>query len=91
MDQNGTLKMKQNLTSDFQRCTTLIQRQCLTFTQRRDNVTQRRKNVAQRWYISTFLTVVHIVIHKVGNNHDIHRSLKWCIQNFKTFLKNMKI
>ena len=91
VDQNGTLKMKQNLTSDFQRCTTLIQRQCPTFTQRRDNVTQRRKNVAQRWYISTFLTVVHIVIHKVGNNHDIHRSLKCCIQSFKTFLKNMKI
>ena len=36
-----TLKMKQNPTSDFQRCTTLIQRQCPTFKQRRKNVTQR--------------------------------------------------
>ena len=26
-----------------------------------------------------FLTVVHIVIHNVGNNGDIHRSLKCCI------------
>ena len=44
------LKMKQNPTSDFQRCTTLIQRQCPTLKQRRNNVTQRRNNVAQRWY-----------------------------------------
>ena len=35
--------------------------------------------------ISTiFLTVVHIVIHNGGNNSGIHRSLKYCIQNFKT-------
>ena len=38
-----TLKMKQNPMSDFQRCTTLIQRQCPTLK-------QRRNNVAQRWY-----------------------------------------
>ena len=44
-----TLKMKQNLTSDFQRCTTLIQRQCPMLKNRRNNVTQRRNNVAQRW------------------------------------------
>ena len=43
-----TLKMKQNPTSDFQRCTTLIQRQCPTLKQRRNNVTQRQNNVAQR-------------------------------------------
>ena len=36
----------------------------------------------------SFLTVVHIVIHNGGN---IHRSLKCCIQNFKTSLKKMKI
>ena len=35
--------MKQNLTSDFQRCTALIQRQCPTLK-------QCRNNVAQRWY-----------------------------------------
>ena len=29
-----TLKMKQNSTSDFQRCTTLIQRRCPTLKQR---------------------------------------------------------
>ena len=33
--------MKQNLTPDFQRCTTLIQRQCATLKQRQNNVTQR--------------------------------------------------
>ena len=38
-----------------------------------------------------FLTVVHIVIHNGGNNGDIHRSLKYCIQNFKIPIKNMKI
>ena len=37
-----------------------------------------------------FLTVVHIVIHNGGNNGDIHRSLEYCIHNFKTSLKNMK-
>ena len=40
-----TLRMKQNPTSDFQRCTTLIQRQCLTLKQRRNNVTQRWYNI----------------------------------------------
>ena len=45
-----TLKMKQNPTSDFQRCTTLIQLQCPTLKQRRNNVTQCRNNVAQHWY-----------------------------------------
>ena len=40
-----TLKMKQNPTSDFQRCTTLIQRQCSTLKQRWNNVTQRWYNV----------------------------------------------
>ena len=35
--------------------------------------------------------MVHIVIHIGRNNGDIHRSLKYCIQNFKTSLKNMKI
>ena len=29
-----TLKIKQNLTSDFQRCTTLMERRCQTFKQR---------------------------------------------------------
>ena len=42
--------MKQYLTSDFQSCTTLIQRQRPTLKQRRNNVTQRRNNVAQRSY-----------------------------------------
>ena len=38
-----------------------------------------------------FLTVVHIVIHNSGNNGDIHRNLRYCIQNFKISLKNIKI
>ena len=38
-----------------------------------------------------FQTVVHIVIHSGGNNGDVHRSWKYCIQNFKTSLKNIKI
>ena len=40
--------------------------------------------------LKIFLNVVHIVIHNGGNNGDIHRSLKYYIQNFKTSLKNMK-
>ena len=39
----------------------------------------------------SFQTVIHFVIHNVGNNGDIHRSLKCCIQNCKTSLKNIKI
>ena len=38
-DINRTLKMKQNPTSDFQRFTTLIQCQCTTLKQHRNNVT----------------------------------------------------
>ena len=38
-----------------------------------------------------FLTVVHIVIYNAGNNGDIHRNWKCCMQNFKTSLKNIKI
>ena len=41
--------------------------------------------------LKKFLTVAHIAIHSVGNNADIHRSLKCCIQNYKTSLKNLKI
>ena len=133
-----TLKMKQNPTSDFQCCTTLIQSQCPTLKQRRNNVDtklfQPSVDVSETYiesnrasddcglcdivhvkYINSFysaiwesifllyinnwttneisknfLTVVHIVIHNVGNNGDIHRSLKCCIQNCKTSLKNMK-
>ena len=40
------LKMKQNMTSDFQLSTTLIQRQCSTLKQRRSNVAQHWYNVA---------------------------------------------
>ena len=39
----------------------------------------------------TFLEMVRIVIRNDGNNGDIHRSLKYCIQNFKASLKNIKI
>ena len=42
--------MQENPTSDFQRCRTLMQRQCSTLKQRRKNVTQRRFNIAQRRY-----------------------------------------
>ena len=40
-----TLKMKQNLTSDFKRCTTLTQRQYPTLKQSPNNVPQRCINV----------------------------------------------
>ena len=43
-----TLKRKQNPTSDLQRCTTLIQRQCPTLKQRRNNVAQGCINLASR-------------------------------------------
>ena len=49
-DVDPPLKMKQNAMSDFQSCTTLIQCQCPTLKQRRNNVTQSHNNVAQRWY-----------------------------------------
>ena len=37
-----------------------------------------------------FLRVVHTVIHNGGNNGDIHRSLKCCIRNYRTTLRNKK-
>ena len=48
-------------------------------------------NSASNEISKNVLTVVHIVICNGANNGDIHRSLKYCIQNFKTSLKNMKI
>ena len=57
-----TLKMKQNPTSDFQRCTTLIQRQCPTLKQRRNNVgttlIQRCFNLAS--------TLVKTILNPIG-------------------------
>ena len=41
-------------------------------------------------YQKNFLTVVHIVIHNGGNNGDIHRSLKYCIQNLCEKYENIK-
>ena len=35
--------------------------------------------------------MVHVVIHNGCNNGDIHKCLKYYIQNFKISLKNMKI
>ena len=57
--------MKQNLTSDFQRCTTLIQRQCPTLKQRRNNVTHRRNNVAQRCF-NLASTLVKSILNTIG-------------------------
>ena len=37
--------MKQNPKSNFQRCTTLVQRQCPTLKKRRNNVSKRQYNV----------------------------------------------
>ena len=42
-------KWKENPLSDFRRCIKLMQRQCLTLKQRRNNVAQRRYN-----FVSTF-------------------------------------
>ena len=38
-----------------------------------------------------FLKKTLTVVHNVGNNGDIHRRLKYCIENFKTPIKDMKI
>ena len=37
-----------------------------------------------------FLTVAHMGIHNGSSNGDIHKSLKYCIWNFKTSLKIWK-
>ena len=42
-------------------------------------------------YRKLLLTMVHIVVQNGGDNGDIHRNLKYCIQNIKTSLKNVKI
>ena len=48
-------------------------------------------NSATNEVSKVFLTVVDMVIHNVGNNGEIHWSLKCNIQNFKTALQNIKI
>ena len=57
-----TSKMKQNPTSDFQRCTTLIQRQCPTLKQRRNNV---GTTLIQRCF-NLALTSVKPILHPIG-------------------------
>ena len=42
-------------------------------------------------YRKNILVVVHIVTHNGGNDGNIHRSLRYCIQNFEKKKKNMKI
>ena len=59
-----TLKMKQNPTSHFQRCTTLIQRQCPALKQRRNNSTQRWNNVVSTLYQES--TLVKAILNPVG-------------------------
>ena len=54
--------MKQNPTSDFQRCTTLIQRQCPTLKQRRNNVVT---TLIQR-YFNPASTLVKDILNPVG-------------------------
>ena len=51
-------------------------------------------SVCFKWAILLLINykaVVHIVMHSSGNNREIRRSLKHCIQNFKATLKKMKI
>ena len=50
----------------------------------RKHFLQYINNSATNKISNIFLTVVHILIHNGSNNGDIHRSLKYCIQNFKT-------
>ena len=54
-----TLKMKQNPTSDLQRCTTLIQRRCPTLKQRWIKAAQSRYN-----YYSTLYNVISTLLQR---------------------------
>ena len=56
-----TLEMKQNSPSDFQRRTTLIQRQCLTLKQRRKNV---GRTLIQR-YFNLASTLVKSILNPI--------------------------
>ena len=42
-------------------------------------------------YRKNFLTMIPIVTHNGSKNGDIHRNLKYCIQNSKTSLKTYSI
>ena len=48
-------------------------------------------NSTTKKHQNIFLTVVHIEIHNGGNNGGIHKSLRRCIQNFKTSEKYKNI
>ena len=63
-------KMKQNPTSDFQRCTTLLQRQCPTLKQHRNNVAQRCFNLAST-LVKAILKPIRLVMI-VGWDSWIH-------------------
>ena len=61
--------MEQNPTSDFQRCTALIQHQCPTLKQRRNNVTQRRNNFGKALIQCCFnlaSTLVKAILNPIG-------------------------
>ena len=66
---DSTLKIKQNPTSVFQRCTTLIQCQCPTLKQRRKNVTQRQNNTGttlkQRCF-NLVSTLIKTILNPIG-------------------------
>ena len=76
----STLKMKQNPTSDFQRCTTLIQRQCPTLKQRRNNVgttlIQRCFNLAST-LVKAILNPIGLV--KIADCEIVEYMLNTCI------------
>ena len=61
--------MKQNPTSDFQCCKTLIQRQYPTLKQRKDNAIQRWNNVGTTLIQCCFnlaLTLVSAILNPIG-------------------------
>ena len=62
--------MKQNPTSDFQRCKTLIERQCLTLKQRRNNVIQRQNNVGTTLIQHCFKLASTNVKANIESNRD---------------------
>ena len=89
-----TLKMKQNLTLDFRRCTISIQRQCPTSKQHQNNVAQRRNNLEQRWYnvILTLFQPTSILAKAILNPSDgygfVNRWIVFILLNEKISFTN---
>ena len=77
--------MKQNPTSDFQRYTTLVQRQCPTLKQCQNNVAQRCFNVDTTFHSSVDVSESYIESNWVSDYGFANRLIVFILLNEERF------